>query len=61
MDSHSEIFTALVIQPHVHVAEDRADINRNLERVCNLIDFGVGYFWELPRAWSCCPSTSSRE
>jgi predicted amidohydrolase len=41
-------YTALVIQPHVHVAEDRADINRNLERVCNLIDFGVGYFWELP-------------
>ncbi|HOP20622.1 MAG TPA: nitrilase-related carbon-nitrogen hydrolase [Amphiplicatus sp.] len=41
-------YTALVIQPHVEVAEDRAGINKNLERVCNMIDFGVGYFWELP-------------
>jgi len=41
-------YTALVIQPHVIVAEDRDGIRRNLERVCNLIDFGVGYFWELP-------------
>lgn len=41
-------YTAMVIQPHVTVAEDRAGINKNLERVCNMIDFGVGYFWELP-------------
>ena len=41
-------YTALVIQPHVNVAENREDIKGNLERVCNLIDFGVGYFWELP-------------
>lgn len=41
-------YTALVIQPHVHVAEDRAGITKNLERVCNMIDFGVGYYWELP-------------
>ena len=41
-------YTALVIQPHVVVADDRAGIKRNLERVCNLIDFGVGYSWELP-------------
>lgn len=41
-------YTALVIQPHVLVAEDRTQIKTNLERVCNLIDFGVGYFWELP-------------
>ncbi len=41
-------YTALVIQPHVIVAEDRSTIQKNLERVCNLIDFGVGYTWELP-------------
>jgi predicted amidohydrolase len=41
-------YTALIIQPHVKVAEDREQIRGNLERVCNLIDFGVGYFWELP-------------
>jgi predicted amidohydrolase len=43
-----EKYTAIVIQPHVTVAEDRSDIKKNLERVCNMIDFGVGYFWELP-------------
>jgi predicted amidohydrolase len=41
-------YTALIIQPHVTVAEDRSGIARNLERVCNLIDFGAGYCWELP-------------
>jgi len=41
-------YTALMIQPHVQVAEDRAGIECNLDRVCNLIDLGVGYFWELP-------------
>jgi predicted amidohydrolase len=41
-------YTALVIQPHVIVAEERATIKKNLDRVCNLIDFGVGYTWELP-------------
>jgi predicted amidohydrolase len=41
-------YTALIIQPHVAVAEDRAGIAVNLDRVCNLIDFGVGYTWELP-------------
>ena len=43
-----EKYTALVVQPHVKVAEDRAEIQQNLERVLNLIDFGVGYTWELP-------------
>jgi len=43
-----EKYTAMVIQPHVTVAEDRAGIKKNLDRVCNMIDFGVGYFWELP-------------
>ena len=48
--SHSPIdkYTALVVQPHVRVAEERADIGRNLDRAIKLIDFGVGYFWELP-------------
>ena len=41
-------YTAIVIQPEVTVADDRDGIQRNLERVCNMIDFGVGYFWELP-------------
>lgn len=41
-------YTAMVIQPHVTVAEDRDGIKKNLDRVCNMIDFGVGYFWELP-------------
>ncbi len=43
-----EKYTALVTQPEVTVAETRDDIYRNLERYCNLIDFGVGYFFELP-------------
>ncbi|NIO09066.1 MAG: nitrilase, partial [Deltaproteobacteria bacterium] len=43
-----EKYTALVTQPEVTVAETRDDIYKNLERYCNLIDFGVGYFFELP-------------
>ena len=43
-----EKYTALVIQPEVHVAEDRESIHENLDRICNMIDFGVGYFWEVP-------------
>ena len=43
-----EKYTALVIQPHVTVAEDRDGIKKNLDRVLNMIDFGVGYFWEVP-------------
>ena len=41
-------YTALVIQPHVKVAENREEIRINLDRVLNLIDFGAGYQWELP-------------
>jgi len=43
-----EQYTALIIQPEVTVVEDRAGIQKNLDRVKNLIHFGVGYFWELP-------------
>jgi len=43
-----EKYTALVMQPHVHVAEDRSDIKRNVDRALQMIDFGVGYCWELP-------------
>ncbi len=43
-----EKYTALVMQPHVFVANDRDGIKRNLDRALNLIDYGVGYFWELP-------------
>ena len=43
-----EKYTAIVIQPEVTVAEDRDGIQLNLDRVCNMIDFGVGYSWELP-------------
>lgn len=41
-------YTALVIQPAVKFASSREEIRVNLDRVCNMIDFGVGYFWELP-------------
>ncbi|MFN8225004.1 MAG: nitrilase-related carbon-nitrogen hydrolase [Gaiellales bacterium] len=43
-----EKYTALVIQPEVTLANTRAEIEVNLERVKQLIDFGVGYFWEVP-------------
>ena len=48
-------FTGLVIQPAVLVANDRADIQKNLDRVCNMIDFGVGYYWELPARLAVLP------
>lgn len=41
-------YTALVVQPQVAMARSRDDIEVNLERVLQLIDFGVGYFWEVP-------------
>ncbi len=43
-----EKYTALVVQPEVFVAKDKEGIFKNLERICNLIDFGVGYFYERP-------------
>ncbi len=43
-----EKYTALVIQPEVTMARTKDDIYKNLERVCQLIDFGCGYFWEVP-------------
>lgn len=43
-----EKYTGMVIQPHVKVAREREEIQQNLERVCQMIDFGVGYFWEIP-------------
>jgi len=48
-------YTALIMQPHVHVAEDRDGITRNLDRALNMIDFGVGYFWELPAKLAVFP------
>jgi len=48
MSKRIEKYTGLVIQPAVTVADDRAGIEQNLDRVCKMIDFGVGYFWELP-------------
>jgi len=47
-DKPIEKYTALIIQPHVIVAENRKTIQKNPERVINMIDFGAGYFWELP-------------
>ena len=41
-------YTALVVQPEVTVVKKREDIRKNLDRVCNMIHFGVGYFWEQP-------------
>ena len=43
-----EKYTALVMQPHVEVATGRDGIERNLQRALDLIDFGVGYYWEVP-------------
>jgi predicted amidohydrolase len=43
-----EPYTALIMQPEVTVVKDRAGIQQNLDRVKNLIHFGVGYFWEVP-------------
>ena len=48
MTGRIEKYTALVIQPEVTVAKDTQGIYANLERVNQLIDFGVGYFWEVP-------------
>ncbi len=48
MTAPIEKYTAIVIQPEITVAEDRDGIQLNLDRVCNMIDFGVGYSWELP-------------
>ena len=38
-----EKYTAIVVQPEVTVAKTKDDIYKNLERYCQLIDFGVGY------------------
>ena len=43
-----EPYTALIIQPEVTVVDSREGIQQNLDRVKNLIHFGVGYFWEVP-------------
>jgi predicted amidohydrolase len=41
-------YTALIVQSEVTVVSDRAGIQQNLDRVKNMIHFGVGYFWEVP-------------
>lgn len=41
-------YTAIVVQPEVTMASTPEEIEVNLSRVENLIDFGVGYFWEVP-------------
>ncbi len=43
-----EKYTALIMQPHVEVATDRDGIRRNLDRALDMIEFGVGYYWEVP-------------
>ena len=48
MQKPIEKYTALVIQPQVTVATDRAGIQQNLQRCLNMLDFGVGYYWEVP-------------
>src|SRR6476619_66512 len=48
MTARIDKYTALVMQPHVVVANDRDGIKQNLERAMRMIDFGVGYTWELP-------------
>ncbi|MEX2125739.1 MAG: nitrilase-related carbon-nitrogen hydrolase [Woeseia sp.] len=41
-------YTAVIVQPEVTVVSDRAGIQQNLDRIKNMIHFGVGYFWEVP-------------
>ena len=48
MTDRIEPYTALIVQPEVTVVEDRAGIKKNLDRVCDMIHFGAGYFWEVP-------------
>lgn len=48
MTKRIDPYTALIIQPEVTVAKDMNDVRKNLDRVCNMIHFGVGYFWEVP-------------
>jgi predicted amidohydrolase len=48
MTQKVEKYTALVVQPEVHMAQTREDIYKNLDRYCKMIDFGVGYFYERP-------------
>ena len=48
MSKRIEKYTGMVIQSAVTVAKNRKDIQKNLDRACKLIDFGVGYFWERP-------------
>ena len=55
MTSRIKTYTGLVIQPAVKVAQNRDDIMLNLNRVLNMIDFGVGYFWELPARLAVLP------
>lgn len=43
-----EPYTALIIQPEVTVVDDKEGIQINLDRIKNLIHFGVGYHWEIP-------------
>jgi len=50
-----EKYTALIMQPHVYVAEDRSEIKRNVDRALQMIDFGVGYHWELPARLAVFP------
>jgi len=55
MTDRVDIYTALVIQPEVYVADTRDDIQKNLDRACKMIDFGVGYFWEYPARLAVLP------
>ena len=48
MTDRIEPYTALIVQPEVTVVENRAGIKKNLDRVCDMIHFGAGYFWEVP-------------
>lgn len=48
MTKRIDPYTALIIQPEVTVAKDMSDVRKNLDRVSNMIHFGVGYFWEVP-------------
>lgn len=43
-----EPYMATCIQPFVHMCETRKDIQKNLDRYVDLIDYTAGFYWEWP-------------
>ena len=48
-------YIAACVQPVVHMCETRKDIQKNLKRYEELIDYAAGYYWEYPCKLICFP------